>query len=121
MLDDIEYDEATLRLLATNLEDPEVLEVFQHVCKFVDKGGFTKTMLMNYSTKRRRYDNAFVILEATKFIKKIETGRSSCYFPTIRGRRLAEFLINKANLPIENFKKLTDEEYEQYISQLKRK
>ncbi|AQT86990.1 hypothetical protein ERICIV_04596 (plasmid) [Paenibacillus larvae subsp. larvae] len=121
MLDDIEYDEPTLRLLATNLEDPDVLEVFGLVCKFVDKGGFTKTMLINYGTKRRRYDNAFLILESTKFIKKMETGRSSHYFPTIRGKRLAEFLINKANLPIENFKKLTDEEYEQYISQLKRK
>ncbi|MEF3313830.1 hypothetical protein PV433_33645 [Paenibacillus sp. GYB004] len=115
-----QYDDATLALLATNLEDNDVLYVFQQVIRFREHG-FLKAYLPDWNTKRRRYDNAFLILEATKFIVCVRAkngyGASTPYFPTARGVQLVEYILNELDpppLPPESFKKLTDEQYEQF-------
>ncbi|AVF28797.1 hypothetical protein [Paenibacillus larvae] len=111
-LDNFVYDEDTLRLLATNFEDPDVLFVFKMVCKYHNFGGFIKKQLPNYESKRRKYDNAFLILESTKFIKRMRFGGPSTpYFISIRGEKLVEFFINEMGMPMEEFKlSLADKE-----------
>lgn len=113
-----QYDEQTLAFLATNLGDPDVLFVFQQVFRFRERGGFLKAYLPDWNTKRRRYDNAFLVLESTKFISCLRDrsshGPSTPYYPTIRGGQLAEYLINEWDLPKEPFVKLSDEQYEQF-------
>ncbi|SED12526.1 hypothetical protein [Paenibacillus sp. GP183] len=113
--DNFEYEPSTLELLATNLEDEDVLHIFQQVWRFRERGGYKKSYLPDWGIKRRRYDNAFLILEATKFITRNEKGSSTPYFPTIRGTQLALYLINDLQLDKDNFVKLTTEEYESFM------
>ncbi|PWW06297.1 hypothetical protein DFQ01_103199 [Paenibacillus cellulosilyticus] len=114
--DDLEYGSQTLELLATNLKDPDVLHVFQQVWKFRERNGFKKTYLPDWSTKRRRYDNSFLILEATRFIYRDERGSSNPYFPTIRGKQLALYLINDIGMDKSGFVKLNDEQFVAFMS-----
>ncbi|MFC5449119.1 hypothetical protein ACFPOG_12675 [Paenibacillus aestuarii] len=111
--DAIEYSDETLSLLATNLKDNDVLYIFKQVFRFRSHGGFKKAYLPDWNTRRRRYDNAFTILEATKFIEKMEDGSSTPYFPTVRGKQLVVHLINEKELPKSDFDKITDKELEE--------
>lgn len=111
--DNIEYDENTLGLLATNLKDDDVLYIFKQVFRFRDHGGFKKAYLPDWNTRRRRYDNAFIILEATKFIEKVEDGSSTPYHPTIRGKQLVVYLVNELGFDKGDFDKITNEEFEE--------
>lgn len=119
LFDKYEYSEDVLQLLATNLQDQDVLYVFQQVIRFRESGGFKKTYLSDWINKRRRYDNAFLILEATKFIRRIEKGASTPYYPTCRGNQLTLYLINELHLDSKLFKRLTEAEYDELISQQK--
>jgi len=112
---ELKYDDDTLALLATNLKDQDVLLIFQNIMKFRDRGGFIKAHLPEWGTKRRRYDNAFLILEATKFIHRDENGSSTPYYPTNRGMQLALYLINELHHHENDFRKLSDEEYENFL------
>lgn len=111
--DPTQYGEDVLRLLATNLREPDVLLIFKQVFRFRDHGGFKKAFLPDWNTRRRRYDNAFTILEATKFIEKREDGASTPYFPTIRGRQMVLYLVNELDLDQAEFDKISDEEFEE--------
>lgn len=117
--DDVEYSEEVIRLLASNLENADVMNLFQQVIRFRDFG-FKKAYLTDWNTKRRRYDNALLILEATKFITRNDDGPSTPYYPTTRGTQLAEYLINEADYDPELFKRIRQDEYEAFILERKK-
>ncbi|MDE3841002.1 hypothetical protein C0966_17195 (plasmid) [Bacillus methanolicus] len=91
-LDQLEYDEDTLRFLRKKLDD-FTIDVFR---KIVNENklhrGLVKTRLENFHSMRKRYDAAFLILESQGFIEKREDGTATPYFVTIRGRQLGQLL-----------------------------
>ncbi|RHW36091.1 hypothetical protein D1B31_17925 [Neobacillus notoginsengisoli] len=91
-LNHLEYDEETLLFLRAKL-DEFTIEVFRKVIKEnkVHKG-LVKTRLENFHGMRKRYDAAFLMLEAQGFIYKVEDGTATPYFATVRGKQLAHLL-----------------------------
>jgi predicted transcriptional regulator len=94
-LDELEFNENTLRFLRKKLDD-FTIDVFR---KIVTQNkvykGLVKTRLDNYQSMRKRYDAAFLTLEAQGFIEKQEDGTSTPYYITIRGRQLGTLLKNE--------------------------
>lgn len=110
------FDDNTLRLLGSNLAKPDVFGIFCFVARFRERGGFMKSYLPDWNTKRRRYDNAFLILEASKFIvREREDGPSEPYLLTSFGSQLILYLVNDLNFNVDLFKKLTDSQYEEFL------
>lgn len=91
-LDQLSYDEDTLRFLRKKLDD-FTIDIFR---KIVTENklhkGLVKTRLDNFHGMRKRYDTAFLILESQGFIEKKEDGTATPYFVTIRGRQLGQLL-----------------------------
>jgi hypothetical protein len=94
-LDELEFNENTLRFFRKKLDD-FTIDVFRKVVtqNKLHKG-LVKTRLENYKSKRKRYDAAFLTLEAQGFIEKREDGTSTPYYTTIRGRQLGTLLQNE--------------------------
>lgn len=112
-----EYDLVTLRLLASNLLNPDVFNMFIHVMRFRKQGGLKKAYLPDWNTRRRRYDNAILILEATKFISKKEEGTGTPYFPTQLGEQLAIFLIQEMGLEKTHFTPISDQAFQAFLKE----
>jgi len=112
-----EYDSATLRLLTSNLLNPDVFNMFIHIMRFRKQGGLKKAYLPDWNTKRRRYDNAILILEATKFITKKEEGTGTPYFPTSLGEQLAVFLIQEVGLSKTYFNPISEEQLQEFLKE----
>lgn len=91
-LDELEYDEDTLRFLRKKLDDFTV-DVFRKIVSEnkVHKG-LVKTRLEQYHSLRKRYDASFLMLESQGFIEKKEDGTATPYYITIRGRQLGQLL-----------------------------
>lgn len=91
-LDELQFDEDTLRFLRKKLDDFTV-DVFR---KIVSENkihrGLVKTRLDQYHSLRKRYDASFLMLESQGFIEKKEDGTATPYFITIRGRQLGQLL-----------------------------
>lgn len=91
-LDELEYDEDTLKFLRKKQDDFTV-DVFR---KIVSENkihrGLVKTRLEQYHSLRKRYDASFLMLESQGFIEKKEDGTATPYFITIRGRQLGQLL-----------------------------
>lgn len=94
-LDQLEYDEDTLRFLRKKLDD-FTIDVFR---KTIQENklhkGLVKTRLDNFHGMRKRYDSAFLMLEAQGFIEKKEDGTATPYYVTVRGRQLAQLLYEE--------------------------
>ncbi|KAA9014897.1 hypothetical protein [Niallia endozanthoxylica] len=91
-LDELEYNIQTLRFLRKKLDDFTIDVFRQTAIENKNHRGLVKTRLENYHSMRKRYDAAFLILEAQGFIEKKEDGTSTPYFVTIRGRQLMTIL-----------------------------
>ncbi|MEG6533227.1 hypothetical protein NSQ82_20270 [Caldifermentibacillus hisashii] len=91
-LDRIEYDDDTLIFLRKKL-DEFTINIFKMIFEHNKQHrGLVKTRLNNYLRMRKRYDNAFLILESQGFIERKEDGTSTPYFLTVRGRQLMVLL-----------------------------
>ncbi|QCJ45602.1 hypothetical protein FAY30_26395 (plasmid) [Bacillus sp. S3] len=91
-LDQLEYDEDTVRFLRKKLDD-FAIDVFRKIISENKlKLGLVKTKLDNYHGMRKRYDSSFLILEAQGFIEKKEFGTATPYYVTVRGKQLAHLL-----------------------------
>lgn len=112
--DSFEYDPETLRYLASNLNDPYVYVVFREVVRF-RAYGLMKSYLADYAYRRRRYDNAFLVLEATKFIERVEEWNTHKYYLTVRGTQLVDYLLNDLGIDKEQFRMITPDEYQQAL------
>lgn len=91
-LDQLEYNEDTLRFFRKKLDD-FTIDVFR---KIVNENkihrGLIKARIEDFHSMRKRYDAAFLILESQGFIEKKEDGTATPYFVTIRGRQLGQLL-----------------------------
>lgn len=94
-LDELEYDNDTLRFLRKKLDD-FTIDVFRQVVKENKiHRGLVKTRLDAFHSKRKKYDSAFLTLEAQGFVEKKEDGTATPYFVTVRGKQLAQLLYEE--------------------------
>lgn len=91
-LDQLEYDDNTLRFLRKKLDDFTIDVFRQIVKKNKEYKGLVKTRLKDYFSMRKKYDASFLTLEVQGFIEKTEDGTSNPYFITVRGRQLGQLL-----------------------------
>ncbi|WP_034659314.1 hypothetical protein [Robertmurraya massiliosenegalensis] len=91
-LDEIEYNENTLKFLRKKLDDFSINIFRQVVSENRNHRGLVKTRLEDYHNMRKKYDSAFLMLEAQGFIEKKEDGTATPYYITIRGRQLGTLL-----------------------------
>lgn len=109
--DGFEYDPETVKYLASNLNDPYVYVVFREVVRFRTYG-LMKSYLADYPNKRRRYDNAFLVLEACKFIEKAEEWNAHKYYLTVRGTQLLDYLLNDLGIDQLQFRTVSPAEFQ---------
>ncbi|MEI2356292.1 hypothetical protein [Mesobacillus zeae] len=94
-LDELEYDEVTLRFLRKKLDD-FTIDVFRKIVRENKlHRGLVKTRLENFQSMRKKFDGAFLMLESQGFIEKKEDGTATPYFVTIRGRQLGQLLADE--------------------------
>ncbi|MEQ2529208.1 hypothetical protein WMO40_21265 [Bacillaceae bacterium CLA-AA-H227] len=91
-LDELEYNENTLKFLRKKLDDFTINIFRQVVNENRNHRGLVKTRLDDYHNMRKKYDSAFLMLEAQGFIEKKEDGTATPYYITIRGRQLGTLL-----------------------------
>ncbi len=109
-LDEVIYDEYTLRFLRKKL-DEFALEILRQVAlENKQHRGLAKTRLEDYRKKRPKYDDTFLILEAQGFIETKKDGTSNPYYITIRGRQLIKLLTEEKKLKKEvlNYEHITE-------------
>jgi hypothetical protein len=94
-LDQLRYDEDTLRFLRKKLDDFTINIFRKTVQENKLHKGLVKTRLENFHGMRKRYDAAFLILESQGFIEKKEDGTATPYYVTIRGRQLGQLLAEE--------------------------
>lgn len=100
-LDELEYNENTLRFLRKKLDD-FAIDIFRLVVRENrEHKGLVKTRLEDYHNMRKKYDAAFLMLEAQGFIEKKEDGTSTPYYVTIRGRQLGTLLSEERKNKLE--------------------
>lgn len=91
-LDKLKYDDETLLFLRLKLDD-FTIDVFRKIIQMNKlHKGLVKTRLDNFHGMRKRYDSAFLTLEAQGFIEIEKDGTATPYFVTIRGKQLAQLL-----------------------------
>jgi predicted DNA binding CopG/RHH family protein len=91
-LDQLTYDDNTLRFLRKKLDD-FTIDVFKKIVREnKNRRGLVKTRISDYRSMRYKYDSAFLTLEAQGFIERREDGTSTPYFATVRGRQLVALL-----------------------------
>ncbi len=91
-LDQLQYNSETLIFLRKKL-DRFTIEVFRKVLNSNSlSSGLVKTRLEDYQSQRKKYDNAFIILEYQGFIEKKEDGNMTPYWVTLRGKQLLTLL-----------------------------
>lgn len=91
-LDQLEYNENTLRFLRKKLDD-FTIDIFRETVRSnKEHKGMVKTRIPNYQNMRKKYDSSFLMLEAQGFIEKREDGTATPYYVTIRGQQLLTIL-----------------------------
>lgn len=100
-LDELEYNESTLKFLRKKLDDFTINIFRQVVSENKNHRGLVKTRLDDYHNMRKKYDSAFLMLEAQGFIEKKEDGTATPYFITVRGRQLGALLSEERRNRLE--------------------
>lgn len=90
-INQIQYSNDVLYFLRKKLDD-FTIDIFHTIVEFHERGGIGKVNFDNYTNARKRYDNAFLILDAQGFIETKPTGVKKPYFLTVRGQQLISFL-----------------------------
>lgn len=95
-LDQIEYDSHVLLFLRKKLDD-FTINLFRKIFQENKKNplGLMKTHIEDYHSMRKKYDNAFLILESQGFIERHELGTATPYHITVRGKQLVILLANE--------------------------
>ena len=100
-LDELEYDLHTLRFLRKKL-DHFAIDVFRMVVNANRlHTGLIKTRIPDYQSMRKKYDAAFITLEAQGFIDKKEDGTATPYYVTKRGQQLGTLLSEEKKMKNE--------------------